>query len=380
MLVDIKTGSKTWSAKDNMTTSTAVDFDLVELFLEELRLCKVKEGERVAVLSAGTEWTDYVQALLKAAQRLGAQAFNVNVQRDQSLQAAVQGRHPFTGHDLLLDMLKRCDMVIDLVGLLFSREQLDMQKAGVRVLRIMEPPHVLRAMFPTRELAKRVERAREILIPARHMHITSHHGTDITYELGQYPVMSEYGFTDEPGRWDHFPSGFVFTQGNDGAVNGTVVLRVGDILTAFKRYLQSDVVLTVERGHVTKIEGSGMDADLLRTYMAGFNDPRAYAISHIGWGMNDAACWYHFEATRHLHHEHVMNALSFYGNVLFSLGPNVELGGDNDTACHMDIPLRGCSLTLDGVDIVCDGDVVHPDLSINGAVNPPRTSLNNRQH
>lgn len=354
-----------------MTASSTVDFDLVELFLEELRLCKVSEGEQVAILSAGTEWSDYVQALLKAAGRLGAQAFNVNVQRDQTLKAAVQGRHPFAGRDLLLDMLKRCDMVIDLVGLLFSREQLNMQKAGVRILRIMEPPHVLRAMFPTRELAKRVERGREILMQAKRLHVTSRFGTDITYELGQYPVMSEYGYTDEPGRWDHFPSGFIFTQGNDAQVNGTVVLRQGDILAAFKRYLQSDVVLTVERGYVTKVAGSGMDADLLRTYVAGFDDPRAYAISHIGWGMNDAARWYHFEATRRLHDEHVMNALSFYGNVLFSLGPNVELGGDNDTACHMDIPMRGCSLTLDGMEIVRDGDVVHPELRLRRAVNPP---------
>jgi len=354
-----------------MTTSSTVDFDLVELFLEELRLCKVSEGEQVAILNAGTEWSDYVQALLKAAELLGAQAFNVSVRRDLTLKAAVQGRHPFAGRGLLLDMLGRCDMVVDLVGLLFSREQLDMQKAGVRILRIMEPPHVLRAMFPTRELARRVERGREILMQARRMHITSRSGTDITYELGQYPVMSEYGYTDEPGRWDHFPSGFVFTQGNDGQVNGTVVLRQGDILAAFKRYLQSDVVLTVERGMVTRVEGSGMDADLLRTYVAGFGDPRAYAISHIGWGMNDAARWYHFESTRSLHDEHVMNALSFYGNVLFSLGPNVELGGDNDTACHMDIPMRGCSLTLDGTEIVRDGDVVHPELRVERAVNPP---------
>jgi 2,5-dihydroxypyridine 5,6-dioxygenase len=351
--------------------ATAIDFDLVELFLEELRLCKVREGERVAILNAGTEWSDYVQALLKAAGRLGAQAFNVNVQRNQAVKAAVQGRHPLVGQDLLLDMLKRCDMVIDLVGLLFSREQLDMQKAGVRILRIMEPPHVLRAMFPTPELAQRVERGRAMLMQARRLHITSRHGTDITYELGDYPVMSEYGYTDEPGRWDHFPSGFAFTQGNDGAVNGRVVLRQGDILAAFKRYIQNDVVLTVEKGYVTRIEGDNMDADLLRTYIAGFDDPRAYAISHIGWGMNDAARWYHFEATRHLHHEHVMHALSFYGNVLFSLGPNVELGGDNDTACHMDIPLRGCSLTLDNVEIVRDGDIVHPDLKVNKAVNPP---------
>jgi len=235
----------------------------------------------------------------------------------------------------------------------------------------MEPPHILKAMFPTRELAQRVERGREILMNTKQMHITSPYGTDITYQLGQYPVMSEYGYTDEPGRWDHFPSGFVFTQGNDNEINGTVVLRQGDILAAFKRYVQSEITLTVEKGYVTKIEGSGMDADLFRTYIAGFDDPRAYAISHIGWGMNDAARWYHFEATRDLHNEHVMNALSFYGNVLFSLGPNVELGGNNDTACHLDIPMRGCNLTLDGVEIVRGGDIVHPELKVDRPVNPP---------
>ena len=358
-----------------MPTTTSADFDLVELFLEELRLCKVHEGEQVAILSATGEWTEYVQALLKAATRLGAQAFNLSVQRELPRLAAVQGRHPYAGRELLLDMLKRCDMVIDLVGLLFSREQLDMQAAGVRILRIMEPPHVLRAMFPTPDLARRVERGREILMQGRHLHITSPYGTDIVYELGQYPVMSEYGYTDEPGRWDNFPSGFVFTQANDGAVNGTVVLRQGDIFAAFKRYLHSNVVLTVERGYVVKIDGDGLDADLMRTYMGSFKDPRAYAISHIGWGMNDAARWYHMHTTRHLNDEHIMNALSFYGNVLFSLGPNVELGGDNDTPCHMDIPMRGCSLKLDGVDIVRDGDIVHPDLKVERPVNPPTTTL-----
>jgi len=246
-----------------------------------------------------------------------------------------------------------------------------MQKSGVRVLRIMEPINVLRAMFPTRELAKRVERAREILMAAKRMHISSVAGTDITYELGQYPVMSEYGYTDEPGRWDNFPSGFVFTQGNDGGINGKVVLRPGDIFTAFKRYLQSEVILTVKDGYVTEIGGSGMDADLLRTYIKSFNDSRGYAISHIGWGMNDGARWYQFESTKNLANEHVMNALSFYGNVLFSLGPNVELGGSNDTACHMDIPMRGCSLSLDGVEIVRNGDIVHPELKVDTPVNPP---------
>jgi 2,5-dihydroxypyridine 5,6-dioxygenase len=50
--------------------------------------------------------------------------------------------------------------------------------------------------------------------------------------------------------------------------------------------------------------------------------------------------------------------------VLFSTGPNLELGGTNDTACHMDLPMRQCSLWLDDVLIVDHGDVVHPDVRV----------------
>ena len=57
-----------------------------------------------------------------------------------------------------------------------------------------------------------------------------------------------------------------------------------------------------------------------------------------------------------------MDALAYYGNVLFSTGPNSELGGDNDTPCHLDMPLRGCTLTLDGQVIVKDGNTVPKEL------------------
>jgi 2,5-dihydroxypyridine 5,6-dioxygenase len=43
--------------------------------------------------------------------------------------------------------------------------------------------------------------------------------------------------------------------------------------------------------------------------------------------------------------------------VLFSTGPNQELGGTNDTQCHVDVPMRGCSLYLDDEPIVVDGDI-----------------------
>lgn len=341
-----------------------IDADMLNVLTEELRLCKVGPGQTMVVLSAGDERAECAHAFMVAARRLGATTFNLNVARDQANAVGVQGRHPIVGNELAMRTLKSADMVIDMLGLLFSREQNEIQAAGVRILRVMEPLHVIKAMFPTEDLRRRVERAKAMLEQARELRFTSDAGTDIRYQLGQYPVMSEYGYTDEPGRWDHLPSGFAFTQGNDGEIDGTVVLQPGDILCAFKQYVQSRVVLQVEKGMIVDIAGDGLDAQLIRSYMESFNDPRAYAISHIGWGLNERARWYQFSTTRHLPDEHVMNALSFYGNVLFSTGPNLELGGTNDTACHMDLPMRQCSLWLDGVQIVDRGDVVHPDVRV----------------
>ncbi|OZI28650.1 leucyl aminopeptidase [Bordetella genomosp. 7] len=341
-----------------------MDAEVLNLFIEELKLCKVTPEETVVILTADDEWQENANAFMAAAQSLGATTFNLNVRRGQKNAVGVQGRHPLVGNELAMRTLKSAHLVIDMVGLLFSREQAEIQAAGARILRVMEPFHVLKQMFPTEDLRRRVEHAKSMLEQARELRFTSGAGTDVTYQLGQYPVISEYGYTYEPGRWDHFPSGFAFTQGNDGGVNGTVVLQPGDILCAFKRYVESPVTLQIKDGYVVDISGSGVDARLIDSYIKSFNDDRAYAISHIGWGLNEKARWYQFAVTRQLPAEHVMNALSFYGNVLFSLGPNLEVGGTNDTACHLDLPMRECNLWLDGEQILEKGEVVHPAMRV----------------
>ncbi|HEY2021446.1 MAG TPA: 2,5-dihydroxypyridine 5,6-dioxygenase, partial [Paraburkholderia sp.] len=191
---------------------------------------------------------------------------------------------------------------------------------------------------------------------AREMRVTSKAGTDLSCPLGEFPAIAEYGFVDKPGRWDHWPSGFALTFPNEGTANGRIVIDKGDILLPQKSYCTEPIVLTVEAGYATRIEG-GVDADLLREYMETFDDPDAYAISHIGWGLQKRAHWstlglYDREATLG------MDARAFDGNFLFSLGPNNEGGGARTTACHIDIPLRRCTVSLDGVDVVRDGKTV----------------------
>ena len=53
-----------------------------------------------------------------------------------------------------------------------------------------------------------------------------------------------------------------------------------------------------------------------------------------------------------------MELRAFAGNVLFSTGPNELFGGPNHTQCHLDIPMRNCSLYLDERPIIVDGEIV----------------------
>lgn len=335
----------------------------VDFCVKELELCAVKEGETIAVLTQGDQRADYADAFLLAAQRLGAVAFHVRLPEvSQSLDGEsgvwAVGMTPLARNRPALEALKQADVVIDLMLLLFSKEQLEIQAAGARILLCVEPMDVCTRLFPTRDLRERVEAGAEIFSRASSLRFTNPAGTDVTYQLGAYPVMTEYGFTDEPGRWDHWPSGFLFTGGADDGVDGRVVIAPGDIVFPWKAYAQSPIELTIEHGRIVDIRG-GFEADLLTGYMAGFDDPDAYGISHIGWGMNEKAKW---EALATDTRGVGVESRAFYGNVLFSTGPNQELGGTNGTPCHIDVPMRGCSLYLDDEPIVVDGDVVVPEL------------------
>ena len=209
--------------------------------------------------------------------------------------------------------------------------------------------------MPSREDRRRVLAARDAYARGKCISITSETGTDLTADVGDYPVNAEYGFADEPGRWDHWPSGFVARMTNLGTARGKVVLTAGDIILPFNSYVQSDIRLTVEDGVITRIEG-GFEAEYLREYMKDFRDPNAYTISHLGWGLQPKARWTSI-GMNDKSGSYGMEARAFYGNFLFSTGP---VPGQ-PSACHLDIPMRNCSFFVDNEPMVLKGEVVPVD-------------------
>ncbi len=337
------------------------DIDLIHAWKQVLTLSRLEAGQIVTVLTGADTHPQTLRCAIAAATDLGARVNRldlppVNAEKSISRDAlAYLGATPLTGNPAAIAALNASDLVLDLMTLLFSPEQHEILQTGTKILLAIEPPEVLCRLVPTEADRARVQAAARRIEASKQMHITSAAGTDLRCELGEFPAISEYGFVDEPGRWDHWPSGFVLTWPNEGHSNGRVVLDRGDILLPMKDYVTDPIELVIENGYVTCING-GLQADILKEYMAAYEDPEAYAVSHIGWGLQPRAQWSmlaHYNKEAHIG----MDARAFEGNFLWSMGPNNEAGGSRTTACHIDIPMRHCSVALDGQAVVTRGVV-----------------------
>ena len=153
----------------------------------------------------------------------------------------------------------------------------------------------------------------------------------------------------------HWPGGLALAFPAAGSVNGRLVLAEGDVNLTFKRYLERPVTLAIENDYVTRIEGAGVDADLMRSYIAAWGDREAYAVSHVGYGLNRQARW----DSMALYDKRDFNGTelrAFAGSFLYSTGAN-EVAGRH-TLGHFDLPLRNCTVQLDGATVVDQGKLV----------------------
>jgi 2,5-dihydroxypyridine 5,6-dioxygenase len=338
----------------------------IEAFTAQLEACALRPGEVVAVLSESSSRRELVETSRLAAQRLGGQVVDVVVPtpanpgpvpiRSTGASVALQGNRAAVA------ALAAADLVLDCTveGLIHAPELGAILGGGARVLMISNehPENFERFAFdPT--LAERVERGVALLKAARELHVTSAAGSDLRVRLEGAFVAGSSGVVTEPGGLAHWPGGLCVCYPAQGCVDGTVVLAPGDLNLTFKSYVRDAVTLRLEADHVVAIEGDGLDADLLRSHLAAFGEEDAYALSHVGWGMNHGARWDYLP----LYDRSQINgteARAFAGNVLFSTGANENAG--RFTRAHFDLPLRRCTVELDGR-VVVDAGVLCDELS-----------------
>ena len=332
--------------------------DLVALFEHELRLCKVKPGETVLIFTDPRFiHPSYPPAAFAAARSLGAIVYVMVSQGDQQLDDKLI-RATWRHADLILGM----SMLPRGIGSwMYTETHNDALKAGARILMVQEPLGGLKRMLPTDTIRRRGLAGAKRLHKAKEIRVVSEAGTDFILRKDGRKGAYQCGVADEPGRWDHWPSGLVACAPLEDSAEGIYVVEPGDVLLGSWRHCQSRVTLTLEQGRITKIEGEN-DAYLLQSYLDGIGDDGAFRFSHAGWGIDDRADWRHVG----------MDSESLYGTVMVSIGRNIfdaptdycGLGGQNYSEAHYDICCRNMTLYLDGELIIQNEKFMVDDLDI----------------
>lgn len=335
----------------------------IDSFRLVFELCEVRRGDEVAILSETQSRRSLVLLAEIALHQLGAKLFHV-VMPTPALSAPAPVRS--TGASNAIQMngaaiaaLASASLVVDITveGLLHSRELPEILKPGrARVLYVSnEHPEAFERMPPSREASERVKRGRKMLAAAKQMRVTSKAGTDLAIDVAGAPCGASKGFVTRPGEVDHLPGGLVVCFPRANSVNGVLVMDAGDINLTFKRYLEAPIRLTIENDFVTDIAGAGTDADLMRSYLAAWGERNAYATSHVGWGMNRQARW----DSLTMYDKFATNGVeqrAFAGNFLYSTGANEH--AQRHTLGHFDLPIRNCTIALDGLVIVDGGKLL----------------------
>jgi 2,5-dihydroxypyridine 5,6-dioxygenase len=329
---------------------------------EVLRDSALEPGELVGVLSESTSRRVLVDAARLAAEDLGARVCEIVVPTPpnpgpvalRSTGASVA----LAGQDAAVAALAACGLVVDCTveGLIHAPELPAILAGGARVLMIgNEDPEALDRLGVDPALRVRVQRDLARLEAAARMRVTSDAGTDLDVDLAGAFRAGSWGATSGPGTFAHYPGGLVAAYPAAGTVSGRVVLRPGDINLTFTEYLRSQVELVLVDDRIVEIAGDGLDAELMRSYLSAFDEEEAYAVSHVGWGLNPAARW---DALALLDKRETngLEARVFPGCFLFSTGANENAG--RYTRGHFDLPMRGCTIALDGEVVVDAGRLV----------------------
>jgi 2,5-dihydroxypyridine 5,6-dioxygenase len=334
----------------------------IDAFVRVFELCKVHGGEACAILSETQSRPLNVHLAELALARLGAVAFHVVVpsqRQDAPVPVRSTGAsNALAGQRAAIAGLKAAGLVVDLTveGLLHARELPEVLAGGARLLMISnEHPDALERLVPQPAMEPRVKAAVKRARAAKAMRIVSAAGTDLLVDMREASTAGVWGWCDRPKTVAHWPGGIVVSFPKAGSVNGTLVLDAGDVNLTFKRYLESPVRLAIEADYVTRIEGTGTDAELMRRYFAAWGDREAYATSHVGWGLNEGA---RYEALT-MYDRRDTNGTeirAFAGNFLFSTGANEF--ANRFTKGHFDLPVRNCTIALDGQPVVEEGRLV----------------------
>ena len=339
-----------------------VPLERIDIFKDHFLRCGVTNKDVVAVLAETQSRRELVNTVEQAIEKIGSKSTTTVLPtplnygpvpiRSTGASLAIGGNRSVVAELAATTFVVDCTVE----GLLHAPERDQILEGGTRILMISnEHPEVFDRIGYDPTLTERVENGVNRLSSASIMRVSSEAGTDLTVDLKGAQVAGSDGIARALGEISHWPGGLVLCFPDTGSVNGTVVMKPGDVNLTFKEYLRSTISMKIESDYITDIDGDGLDADLFSSYLAAWNEEDAYAISHLGWGMNHLCRW----DALPMYDKSDFNGTelrAFAGNFLWSTGAN-EVAG-RFCRGHFDLPMRDCSVILDDHPVVESGTLI----------------------
>lgn len=194
-----------------------------------------------------------------------------------------------------------------------------------------------------------LEKVREMIEGAKHIHMTSPAGTDVEFNNNpEYPVFSRNGYADTPGT--HQLAGMIAWAPELDSING-VIAADGSIVPQFG-VAEEPVFIYLEKGTIVKITG-GRQAAEFEQYLRSFNHPQMLRPAHTCVGFHPNA-----KLTGQIgEDERIWGGSQWgFGNVGIHLIPPDGIPAPS----HIDCTCLNTSFYLDGRQITDKGVVVDP--------------------
>ena len=116
---------------------------------------------------------------------------------------------------------------------LFTKWLKEVMSSGTRVLMVHDSPDDLDELMSPPGLKEAMKYADELYAQTKKICVTRDGGTELTFERGEYPVMSQWGYRTSRGISTFGGQGTSTPSPNEGSAHGTIVLRPGDIVRPF---------------------------------------------------------------------------------------------------------------------------------------------------
>ncbi|HTS99294.1 MAG TPA: hypothetical protein VMI33_22015 [Streptosporangiaceae bacterium] len=174
--------------------------------------------------------------------------------------------------------------------------------------------------------------------------LTSRGGTDLRGSVDGRPGRVLHGMARERGAYMAPPDVEAGTAPVEGTATGIVVIDA-DLLFMGAGPLAEPVVLHVDRGELTGIEGPASGRRRLESMLERCGDDRMTNIAEVSVAFNPAGTVCSVP----------METESSRGSAHIALGNSIAYGGRVDAIAHLDCVMRDAVLELDGTVVMAEG-------------------------